>query len=200
MTLDLSGATYEYGHIILAIHGDLALRLLESLKRHWKRIFSSCFQTTLNTAALHSDTSSRVVRTAQNSPAAPISTSRNTDKVSLTYNINILQHMPTSKHSSIPVIFNPLTPSGSPKVQDEYAYRHPLSTPQTVAAQIKPAEIQNKRGTSSAGAWTNHGFYEDGFTSGLRAGMSLVESCPGMAVYPVQSALEEAHSKKDKPK
>lgn len=31
--------------------------------------------------------------------------------------------------------------------------------------------IQNKRGISFAGAWTNFGFHEDGFSSGVRVAM-----------------------------
>ncbi|PWW77523.1 hypothetical protein C7212DRAFT_351042 [Tuber magnatum] len=72
--------------------------------------------------------------------------------------------LPTSGHSDILVTLNPLAPPDSSKVQGEYTYRHPLHTPQTVAT-------QNKRGMSSAGAWTNCGFHEGGFTCGLRVGM-----------------------------
>lgn len=96
-------------------------------------------------------------------------TSHNVDKVSLTYNMNILQHIHPSRFGDVLVTLNPLTPPHPSTVQGEWEYEHPLYTPEAIHAQSRLVEIQNKRGITFAGAWTGYGFHEDGFTSGLRA-------------------------------
>ena len=89
------------------------------------------------------------------------------EKVSLTYNMNILQHIPTSLFGHVLVTMNPPhTPTRS-SIQGKYRYSHPLYTPKAVAAQRRLPEIQGKRGLLFCGAWTRYGFHEDGFTSGL---------------------------------
>lgn len=96
-------------------------------------------------------------------------TSRNGDKVSLTYNMNILQHIHPSRFGDVLVTLNPLVPPHPSTVQGEWEYEHPIYTPEAIQAQSRLVEIQNKRGITFAGAWTGYGFHEDGFTSGLRA-------------------------------
>lgn len=100
---------------------------------------------------------------------ASTATSRNVDKVSLTYNMNILQHIHPSRFGDVLVTLNPLTPPHPLTVQGEWEYEHPLYTPEVIQAQRRLVQIQNKRGITFAGAWTGYGFHEDGFTSGLRA-------------------------------
>ncbi|KAF2236686.1 FAD/NAD(P)-binding domain-containing protein [Viridothelium virens] len=89
------------------------------------------------------------------------------EKVSLTYNMNILQHIPASLFGDVLVTMNPPHPPASSTIQGEYQYSHPLYTPEAVAAQGRLPEIQNTRGLLYCGAWTKYGFHEDGFTSGL---------------------------------
>lgn len=105
-------------------------------------------------------------------------TSRNIDQVSLTYNMNILQHIPTQRFGDVLVTLNPLYPPHPSTVQGEYEYEHPLYTPEAIAAQRQMHKIQDKRGIIFAGAWTGYGFHEDGFTSGLRAAERLGAEVP----------------------
>ena len=91
-----------------------------------------------------------------------------TDTVSLTYNMNELQHIPEDKFGPVLVTLNPLQEPDPALTQARFEYSHPLYTRKTVAAQQRLHEIQNKRGISFAGAWTNYGFHEDGFSSGLK--------------------------------
>lgn len=99
-------------------------------------------------------------------------TSRNTEKVSVTYNMNILQHIHPSRFEDVLVTLNPLIPPHPSTVQGEWEYEHLIYTPEVVQAQLRLAQIQNKRGITFAGAWTGYGFHEDGFTSGLRAAVN----------------------------
>ncbi|KAI9665634.1 MAG: hypothetical protein M1821_003567 [Bathelium mastoideum] len=89
------------------------------------------------------------------------------DRVSLTYNMNILQHIPVSIFGHVLVTMNPPHAPSPSTIQGEYRYSHPLYTPEAVAAQKRLPEIQSRRGLFFCGAWTKYGFHEDGFTSGL---------------------------------
>ncbi len=88
--------------------------------------------------------------------------------VSLTYDMNILQHIPRARYGHVLVTMNPLHPPRQSLVQKQIQYRHPLYTVEAVRAQAQLESIQNTRGVSYAGAWTKYGFHEDGFSSGLR--------------------------------
>lgn len=91
--------------------------------------------------------------------------------VSLTYNMSLLQHLPSSP--PILVTLNPPHPPDPATVQGTYSYEHPLYTPQVIIAQNRLHKIQNKplRNISFVGAWTGYGFHEDGFKSGLKLGI-----------------------------
>jgi hypothetical protein len=69
--------------------------------------------------------------------------------------MNILQHLPESKHGPVLVTLNPPFPPDPLKTLGRWTYTHPMS-------------IQNRRHISYAGAWTKYGFHEDGFTSAMR--------------------------------
>ena len=101
-------------------------------------------------------------------------TASEVDTVALTYGMNILQHLPESKHGLVLVTLNPPFPVDPEKTIGTWTYHHPMMTTTSVAAQSLLPKIQNTRNISFAGAWTKYGFHEDGFTSGMR----LVTSAP----------------------
>ena len=160
-----------YDHVILACHGDEALSLLCNPTTLEANILSN-FQTTPNHAILHSDLSlmprNRRTWSSWNYLTLSAPGRANIDKVSLTYNMNILQDIPTSQFGDVLVTLNPLLEPDAATVQGSYEYRHPLYTAAAVRAQRRLKEIQNTRGISFAGAWTGYGFHEDGISSGLR--------------------------------
>lgn len=133
----------------------------------------SKFQTTASTAVLHADVSlmpqSRKIWPSRNSVTHSSRSRRtcNIDEVSLTYDMNILQHIPREVFGNVLLTLNPLREPDPKTVQGRYNYRHPLHNANTVEAQKSLARIQNTRGISYAGAWTSYGRHEDGFSSGL---------------------------------
>lgn len=167
------GNTDVFDHVILATHGDQALSLLGKSATKAEHDVLSCFQTSQNEAVLHSDTNfmprNRRAWAAWNylTMSSPSTGKANIDKVSLTYNMNILQHIPTKPFGDVLVTLNPLQRPRAATVQGRFFYSHPLYTPAAFRAQKQLRHIQNKRGISYAGAWTNYGFHEDGFSSGL---------------------------------
>jgi predicted NAD/FAD-binding protein len=134
----------------------------------------SSFETTRNMAYLHSDLDfmprRRKCWTAWNYLVTSEHPSRLSSPagVSLTYSMNILQHISEDQFGPVLVTMNPEKPPNSAKIQGTYVYRHPLYTVEAVQAQKRLEGIQNHRGVSYCGAWTKYGFHEDGFSSGLK--------------------------------
>jgi predicted NAD/FAD-binding protein len=95
-------------------------------------------------------------------------TGTNVDQVCLTYNMNILQHIPESIFGHVLVTLNPLHLPDPDVVQGRYTYSHPLYTSAAIRSQSMLPRIQNTRGISYCGAWTKYGFHEDGFSSGIK--------------------------------
>lgn len=169
------GGSELFDHVILATHGDQAYSLTRNSATDTERAILQHFGTSENTAVLHSDTSllpaSRKAWSSWNyltKSSALAAGTGNIDRVSLTYNMNILQHIPRAAFGDVLVTLNPLHEPDAATVQGRYVYRHPLYTPGTVRAQQRLGAIQNTRGISYAGAWTGYGFHEDGISSGLR--------------------------------
>ncbi|KAI1781037.1 FAD/NAD(P)-binding domain-containing protein [Hypoxylon cercidicola] len=169
-----NGKTDVYDHVILATHGDQAYQLIKPSATTEEKEIMSSFQTSENTCVLHSDLSHMPKR--QNSWSAwnylTVSTpwtGKDIDQVSLTYNMNILQHIPREPFGDVLVTLNPIHEPKPEAVQGRYCYSHPLYNPAAIRAQQALPRIQNTRGISYAGAWTKYGFHEDGFSSGIYA-------------------------------
>lgn len=172
-----NGRSEVYDHVILATHGDQAYSIIEGSATNREKAVMSCFRTSQNTAVLHSDLSlmpeCRKAWSSWNylTLSSPLTGRGNIDQVSLTYNMNMLQHIPRGIFGDVLVTLNPLHDPDPSTVQGRYSYAHPLYNPATIRAQDMLPEIQNTRGVSYAGAWTKYGFHEDGFSSGLQVAM-----------------------------
>lgn len=183
-------AEETFDSVVLACHGDQARAILGSSATLEESDILSAFETTPNTAYLHSDLSLMPKRRAAwsawnylttstpSSAADPANPSGNLQTVSLTYNMNILQHIPVSKFDNVLVTLNPETPPDPALTQARFEYAHPLYNARMVAAQEDLHRIQGKNGVWFAGAWTGYGFHEDGFSSGMRVGLQLGGSVP----------------------
>ena len=86
--------------------------------------------------------------------------------------MNIIQNIPHKAFGDVLLTLNPIHEPRAETVQGRFSYSHPLYTPAAVRALEQLPRIQNKRGISYAGAWTGHGFHEDGFSSGLHVAVS----------------------------
>jgi predicted NAD/FAD-binding protein len=164
--------TETFDHVVLATHGDQALSILGDSATNVERAVLSSFKTSQNEAVLHSDLThmprNREAWSSWNYMTLSSSSRSYTDQVSLTYNMNILQHIPRKQFGDVLVTLNPLHPPNPTLTQGRFQYSHPLYTSEAIRAQSLLHTIQNKRGISYAGAWTKYGFHEDGFTSGLQ--------------------------------
>ena len=182
-----------FDKVILCTHAPTSLKIVRPHASPAEKEILGSFATNSNTAILHSDISllpkRRVAWAAWNyltlsnrpSASAPLSNinqSRNIDQVCLTYNMNILQHIPTNLFGDVLVTLNPLHRPAEDSIQGEYKYEHPLYTVKAMEAQKRLGSVQDERGISYAGAWTKYGFHEDGFSSGLEAALRLGAKVP----------------------
>lgn len=189
-----AGRTEIFDEVVLACHGDEACRITAGTTTSEESKVLNTFQTTPNIAYLHSDLSLMPRRrtawsawnyltTSASSPAEFSSQSKTNpagslQTVSLTYNMNILQHIDPASYSHVLVTLNPETPPSPSLTQATYHYRHPLYNTRMIAAQAKLGDLQGRGGLWYAGAWTGYGFHEDGCRSGIQVGESLGGSVP----------------------
>lgn len=168
-----NGRTDVYDHVILATHGDQAYQIVSPSATDEEKVILSKLRTQETTCVLHSDTSlmprrRRAWAALNHSTMTSRWSSREIEKVSLTYDMNKLQHIPREAFGNCFVTVNPLHEPKAATVQGRYSYSNPVYDQLTLRALELLPRIQNKRGISYAGAWTKYGFHEDGFTSGLQ--------------------------------
>ena len=205
-----NGKRDVFDDVILACHGDTARDIITSSATKKEMDIMSAFQTTENTVFMHSDLTvgspniscflfyqeksltywqlmprRRIAWSAWNyltlSGTEPTSTSA-IESVSLTYNMNILQHIPTEEYGDILVTMNPPHVPSAEVTQAVLSYKHPIYNAAAVRSQSRLAEIQGTRGLWYAGAWTGYGFHEDGFKSGIDVGRKLGGQVPWKTV------------------
>ena len=160
--------TRRFDGVVVATHGDQALRLLEDPSDDERRLLGA-FRTTENDTVLHTDERflprSPWVRSSWNyqlpdcgSPAG---------KPTMTYYLNRLQRLDEDEHYC--VTLNRTDEIDPAKVIRRFSYRHPLVTLESMRAQPELPRLNGPRRTAFAGAWQGYCFHEDGLRSGLAA-------------------------------
>ncbi|KAG7445519.1 FAD/NAD(P)-binding domain-containing protein [Guyanagaster necrorhizus] len=174
------GQEEVYDHVIMACHSDTALSILKEgggIRPEEENILSM-FKWTKNESVLHSDTrllpKSHLAKACWNyltfSAATPDGqTKANNDQVSVTFDMNVLQHIPAKKHGPVLVSINPPFEPEPSTVQGRWTFDHPVLDGNAIRAQRLLRTIQGIRGITYAGGYHNFGFHEDAFTSGLLA-------------------------------
>ncbi|KUI67093.1 Cytochrome c oxidase assembly protein COX11, mitochondrial [Cytospora mali] len=162
------GESEVYDHVILAIPGDEAYQIIKTSATVEENAVLSHFRACKTTAVLHSDLTDMPASRKAWSSCSHLAISSPLDQVSITYNVNSLQHIPRETFGDILVTLNPMHEPNPGTVQGRYEYAHPLCNADTVRAQAMLPRIQNRRGVSYAGAWTKYGTHEDAFSSGLK--------------------------------
>lgn len=174
--LRANGEDLLFDHVILATHGNQALKIVKIGASRQELDVLEGFRTNHNIAVLHSDPSlmpqRRITWSAWNfitETPFPPNGSSNVSKICLTYWVNLLQHIPEHKFGPILVTLNPLHPPKTELTHGVWEYSHPVYDAKAVRSQGLLPIIQNRRSISYCGAWSRYGFHEDGFSSGLAA-------------------------------
>ena len=155
-----------FDQVIFACHSDQALRIIERPTSHERAALSAIrFQD--NQMILHRDTSQMPKRKAVwSSWVYKADTTKPEPTIGVTYWMNRLQNIPES--DPLFVSLNPSTPVPEHMIYDQKTFRHPVFDAPALAAQDRLTQIQGQNNTWFAGAYTRHGFHEDGFASAAR--------------------------------
>ena len=156
--------TETFDAVIFANHSDQALKLIENPSINEYEILSSLpYQK--NDVLLHVDDSILPSRKLAWSSWNYL-LDQNPDKpVALTYNMNILQNIKSSK--TLCVTLNSNKKIDENKILKKLIYHHPLFTLDSIKAQKRKHEISGQNNTYFCGAYWHNGFHEDGVVSAL---------------------------------
>ena len=154
----------QFDAVVLATHSDQALKLLQKPTEKEKEILS-LLPYQRNDAVLHYDHSILPKRTLAWSSWNYFLDGNTNDPVALTYNMNILQSLKSSK--TFCVTLNKLEMINKNKIIKNLSYEHPLFTTDGINAQKRKREISGQNNTYYCGAYWHNGFHEDGVVSAL---------------------------------
>jgi predicted NAD/FAD-binding protein len=164
------GTPERFDHAVIAVHSDQALKMLADASEAEREILSAIpYQE--NRVVLHTDTSFLPKGRAAWAAWNYLVPARATDRVTVTYDMNVLQGLPA------PVEFL-VTLNGAEGVRPgavlrEMTYHHPVFRREGVAAQGRRGEINGVRRTWYCGAYWGNGFHEDGVRSAVEVGRAF---------------------------
>jgi len=166
-TVHVAGQRPEtFDQLILACHSDQALRILaQPTPQETAALSAIRYQN--NHAVLHCD--ARLMprrRACWSNWVYNADTSREAAAIGVTYWMNRLQGIPES--DPLFVTLNPVREVAKDRIYDSTVFRHPVFDHAAVRAQAALHDLQGANNTWFAGAYTRHGFHEDGFASAVR--------------------------------
>lgn len=155
----------SFDEVVFACHSDQALRILGDNATVAEREVLGAIKYEPNIAVLHTDESvlpkRRKVWASWNYHVP----SGDANKSTLTYNMNILQHIESSH--TFCVTLNEQDRIHADKVLGTFKYDHPVFTVERSTAQGRHSELIRSNRTSFCGAYWGNGFHEDGVSSAL---------------------------------
>ena len=155
---------FDYEKIVLAIHADDALSLIDNPLKGENEILSN-FNYKKNIAILHTDENvmpkNKKIWSSWNSKVD----SKNINKNSVTYWLNLLQNLNINKN--IFLTLNPFIKIDEKKIIKKIDFTHPYYNQETLVNQKKLNLIQNKKNILFCGSYFGYGFHEDGIKSSL---------------------------------
>ncbi len=156
----------SFDHVIFACHSDQALNLLAQPTVQERSALSAIrFQD--NQMILHCDTNQMPRRKAAwSSWVYKADTTKPQPVIGVTYWMNRLQNIPHD--DPLFVSLNPYETIPEHLIYDQTVFRHPVFDGPALAAQKRLTAMQGQNNTWFAGAYTRHGFHEDGFASAAR--------------------------------
>lgn len=169
-----NGIAEQFDEVIFACHSDQALGLLATPTDAERRALSNMrYQD--NRVILHRDVAQMPRRRAcWSSWIYKSDTRRQETRIGVTYWMNRLQNIPET--DPLFVTLNPSDDIPDHLIYDNTVFRHPVFDSLALAAQTGLREIQGQNGTWFAGAYTRHGFHEDGFASAARIARQFEQS------------------------
>ena len=167
-----------FDEVVFACHSDQALAILGDAASAEERALLGAVSYQHNVALLHTDAAllprRRRVWSAWNYLAG--AGAPNERPVSVSYLINRLQPLPFAE--PVVVSLNPFDEPAPAKLIKRIDYAHPVFDEDAIAAQAALPRIQGRNRSWFAGAWTGHGFHEDGLRSAVAVAAALGVEAP----------------------
>ena len=162
-----------FDYIIIATHADQALQIINNPTKNEKEILSK-FEYTKNRACLHSDKSMMPKNKKTWSSWNFIKGEKGDINFTLTYWMNNLQKLETSKE-----YFVTINPEKTPEnTHNETFFTHPKFNLETMKSQSKLKDLQGDKNTFFCGAYHGYGFHEDGIQSAVYVSKMLGADIP----------------------
>lgn len=163
-----AGRSERFDAVVFACHSDQTLKLLGDGASAEERRLLGAVVYQPNRAVLHTDPAllpqRKAVWSAWNYLAGE-ATAAAAAPVSVSYLLNRLQPLPFKQ--PVIVSLNPFREPAAERVIAEFDYEHPIFDLGSVDAQAGLAALQGGQRSWFCGAWTGHGFHEDGLRSAL---------------------------------
>jgi predicted NAD/FAD-binding protein len=167
--VEVSSAGYgkeRFDRVFIACHSDQALAMLRDASPLEREVLGAIpYQR--NDVVLHTDTSLLPRRRLAWSAWNYHRLAGDNAAVSVTYNMNLLQGLPTQQ--TYLVTLNNSAAINPDKIIKRLSYDHPVFTPDGIVAQQRQGEINGVRHSYFCGAYWRYGFHEDGVVSALNA-------------------------------
>jgi uncharacterized protein len=157
----------NFDYVFFACHSDQALTMLGANASAAERDVLGAIPYQENSIYLHHDGSILPKRKLAWAAWNYHVSATPSNKVQVTYNMNILQNLKSPE--PILVTLNHTNLINPAKVIKRLKYTHPVYTIAGAAAQARHAEISGINRTGYAGAYWRNGFHEDGVVSALAA-------------------------------
>jgi predicted NAD/FAD-binding protein len=164
------GAVDRFDAVVIATHGDTALKLLDAPSPEERRLLSA-FRYSRNLAVLHTDAALMPRRRQAWTSWNHIGRRADPEAGCVTYWMNRLQSLKAGP--DLFVTLNPTREIAPEAVIRTEVYEHPLFDAGALAAQAELWTLQGGRQTWFCGSYFGHGFHEDALQSGLAVAEQL---------------------------
>ena len=166
---------FEFDKVVLATHAPITHQILKNQTQEENRILGAIAYEA-NRTLLHTDQdvmpNSKVCWASWN--VNGVMSKEKTTKVSLSYYLNLLQPLKTTKN-----YFVTLNPARDPQnILREFKYSHPQFDQKAIDAQKELPSIQGHGEVYFAGAWSRYGFHEDGLLSAVNVARRMHVTAP----------------------
>ena len=167
----------NFDHVIMAVHADDAMRIVQSPDPVETELLSS-FPYTSNDIVLHQDTSILPLNPKAWASWNYLLNASNTS-ASVTYDMSRLQGLTSQK--PMLVTLNATEGISPEHIISRWTTGHPTYHAMRGSAQQRHIEMIDRDGISYCGAYWGYGFHEDGYQSGMRVSRALLERLKGAA-------------------
>ncbi len=165
-----SNEYFDYEHVVFAAHADETLKLIQNPTDN-ENFFLGKFKYKKNIAYLHTDDyfmpNNKNLWSSWNS----ILNIRYLNKNCVTYWLNKLQNLKTSKNYFLTL--NPIKEIDNKKIIKKVEFTHPFYDIETIKAQKHLAKLQGINNSWFCGSYFGYGFHEDGLKSAINVANKL---------------------------